>query len=78
MSKPHTGFACLQSLDSPQYYMYSYRAQGRTAKGDGFTAVANGDSNGDGATSTFSVSGKVGPSDVLATEPQIEETNPQE
>jgi type IV pilus assembly protein PilA len=76
----HTGFYCLKyAMDQPQYYMYNYTA----AKGDGsntdtFTAIANGDLNGDGTTSTFSLIGGVTPSYTLNIAPNIIETLPEE
>jgi type IV pilus assembly protein PilA len=76
----HKGFYCLKyTMDQPQYYMYNYTA----AKGDGsntdtFTAVANGDLNGDGTTSTFSLIGGVTPSYTLNIAPNITETLPEE
>jgi type IV pilus assembly protein PilA len=78
-SKPHAGFACLKfSLDTPQYYMYSYQAHGAKAPGDGFTAKANGDLNGDGVMSTFTLSGRVDADGHLAIQPNLVETNPVE
>jgi type IV pilus assembly protein PilA len=55
---PPTGWACLKfSLSDPQYYMYSY--VGSVGPAGTFTGQANGDLNGDGNTSTFSLSGAV-------------------
>ena len=73
------GFACLKySMDQPQYYMYSYTTSGSAAQGDSFTATANGDLNGDGTTSTFSVAGSIGAGMVLNIAPTITELNPEE
>jgi type IV pilus assembly protein PilA len=73
------GFACLRfSMDMPQYYMYSYHAAGRGSPGDSFEARANGDLNGDGILSTFTLAGRVQPDGELAVEPAIRETNPGE
>jgi len=70
----NAGFACLRfSMDMPQYYMYSYRA----APGD-FVATANGDLNGDGVLSTFSLKGHVQPDGAIQVDPQLQETDPQE
>ncbi len=67
------GFACLKfSMDAPQYYMYGYTASATT-----FTAVANGDLNGDGVTSTFSMLGQV-TSGVLNLAPNLVEISPEE
>jgi type IV pilus assembly protein PilA len=80
MPNAHKGFYCLKyAMDMPQYYMYNYTA----AKGDGsntdtFTAVANGDLNGDGTTSTFSLVGGVTPSFTLNIAPNITEVLPEE
>ena len=68
------GFACLHfAMDQPQYYSYSYTSVPATA----FTATANGDLNGDGALSTFSITGTV-QSGVLNVAPNILESNPDE
>ncbi len=54
------GFACLHFvMTAPQYYAYSYTASGVGAGTDAFTVTANGDLNGDGALSTFSINGAV-------------------
>src|SRR5215472_7259873 len=45
----NSGFSCLHfTIDEAQYFMYTYAAAGSSAPGDGFTATANGDLNGDG------------------------------
>jgi type IV pilus assembly protein PilA len=55
-SASNGGFSCLHfSMTSPQYYLYEYGATGASSPGDGFTATARGDLNGDGATSRFGV-----------------------
>jgi type IV pilus assembly protein PilA len=76
----HKGFYCLKfAMDQPQYYMYSYtNAKGDGSNTDTFTAVANGDLNGDGTTSTFSLIGGVTPSYTLNIAPNITEANPEE
>jgi type IV pilus assembly protein PilA len=75
----HAGFSCLGfSLDQPQYYMYSYRASGRGSPGDTFEAKANGDLNGDGVLSTFTLGGRVEPGGELAIEPTIRKVRPEE
>jgi type IV pilus assembly protein PilA len=67
------GFCCLKfSMEVPQYYMYSY---GATATE--FTGRANGDLNGDGIASTFTIRGAVVGSN-LQIAPNIEERNPGE
>jgi type IV pilus assembly protein PilA len=76
----HTGFYCLKFLmDQPQYYMYSYTgATASGAAGDAFTAMANGDLNGDGTTSTFTLLGTVNATMALNVAPNITEVNPEE
>jgi len=76
----HKGFYCLKFvMDQPQYYMYSYTgAAGSGAAGDAFTATANGDLNGDGTTSTFTLLGTVNATMALNVAPNITEVNPEE
>ena len=82
----HTGFACLKfQMTDPQYYMYSYaRTGGATggAAGDAFVATANGDLNGDGVISTFTLSGTIQTGSNKALEltiaPNFVESNPEE
>ncbi len=61
-----SGFACLGfSMQDPQYFAYDYRTSGSTAAVGGvFTAVANGDLDGDGDQSTFTLMGQIQGSDV--------------
>jgi type IV pilus assembly protein PilA len=74
-----TGFACLKfSMDQPQYYMYGYNSAGGGISGSTFTAVANGDLNGDGTLSTFSLAGTVNGALVLNVAPNLVEVNPEE
>ncbi len=69
-----SGFACLHfAMDQPQYYSYTYTAVPATS----FTATANGDLNGDGTLSTFSITGTV-QSAVLNIAPGIFEMAPDE
>ena len=71
-----TGWRCLKfEMNAPQYYSYNYIATG-TSTGE-FTALANGDLNGDTTTSTFNAFGKVQEGRLNAS-PQIEEINPEE
>jgi type IV pilus assembly protein PilA len=74
------GFYCLKfEMDQPQYYMYSYTSSGTLgAAGDSFTATANGDLNGDGVTSTFSITGSINTSMILNVAPTIAEFSPEE
>jgi len=80
MTTWHKGFYCLKfSMDQPQYYMYSYTgALGTGVNTDTFTAVANGDLNGDGTTSTFSLVGAVTAAYTVNIAPNITEAMPEE
>jgi type IV pilus assembly protein PilA len=72
------GWACLKfSLEQPQYYMYTYTATNTTSTQGAYDVTANGDLNGDGTLSTFSISGSV-QSGALTTSPTIGETLPEE
>jgi type IV pilus assembly protein PilA len=79
-SNPQLGWYCLKfELDVPQYYMYNYTATGTSgATGDTFTAMANGDLNGDGVASTFTMLGAIDSSMILNLAPNIGETMPEE
>jgi len=58
MATAGKGFACLRfSLTDPQYYMYEYK--GTTGASGTFTAAGYGDLDGDGRTSTVSISGRL-------------------
>lgn len=76
------GWMCLGfSMTDPQYYMYNYQAETVTGAGASFTARAQGDLDGDGALSTFEMTGTVADEDgetVLVLAPALVETNPQE
>jgi len=76
----NTGFACLHfSMDQPQYYAYNYTATGTTgAAGDTFTCLANGDLNGDGVLSTFSIAGAINSSFALNLAPNMLVVNEEE
>jgi len=72
------GWRCLKfSMDEPQYYMYSYTSGNTDANAGNFTAVANGDLNGDGNTSQFTVLGSA-LSGAVAISPNVSESNPEE
>lgn len=75
-----TGFACLHfTMDQPQYYSYGYTASGTTgAVNDSFTAIANGDLNGDGVFSTFTLKGAINSSYVLNVAPNMDTINEEE
>ena len=73
-----TNWACLKfSLEQPQYYAYYYAAPNVTSTAGQYSATAEGDLNGDGATSLFTINGSV-QSGALATSPTIGEVNPEE
>jgi type IV pilus assembly protein PilA len=77
------GWDCLHfSMNDPQYYMYGYTASGASAVGDSFTCTAEGDLDGDGTTSLFSVTGKIqgdATSGITCTlAPNISEASPDE
>ncbi|NOU30380.1 MAG: prepilin-type N-terminal cleavage/methylation domain-containing protein [Polyangiaceae bacterium] len=78
------GFACLRFvMNDPQYFMYSYGATGTTgATGENFSSIANGDLNGDGTLSAFTIRGSIQTGTtggmVLTLSPTINELNPDE
>jgi type IV pilus assembly protein PilA len=77
---PMSGWQCLKfSLEEPQYYEYEYTSTGAntSAFSGNFIALAHGDLNGNGLSSTFTVSG-VAYSGAIAISPNIQETNPEE
>ena len=76
----NAGFACLHfERSEAQYYQYNYTRHGAgTMPGDGFTAQASGDLDGDGDASTFSLDGRIVPSGTVELSPTITETNPDE
>jgi type IV pilus assembly protein PilA len=74
------GWQCLKfSMAEPQYYMYGYAQTGGTIGADGetFDATAQGDLDGDGVPSKFTLSGKI-QSRSVAVSPNIKEENPEE
>jgi len=77
---PSVGFACLKfTMDAPQYYAYSFTSSGTLGTtGDSFTALANGDLNGDGMLSAFSITGSINSSYVVNIAPNILEINSDE
>ncbi len=77
------GFYCLKFvIDEPQYYMYSYTAQAQAGGLSGtvntFTASAQGDTDGNGVTSLFQVTGLVDSANRVTISPQILEVRPDE
>lgn len=72
------GFACLGFyMMEPQYYRYSYTATGVGTSDQTFTAVAQGDLNGDDMWSRFSLNGMAA-SGAVWVSPNIAEDNPEE
>lgn len=78
-AKTNAGFSCMKfAMDQPQYYMYDYQITGTgSAENDTFTATAEGDLNGDGNLSTFSIAGKIQNSS-LNVAPSLNEVAPEE
>jgi len=75
------GWQCLKfTMQDPQYFMYSYDSPNPTdTAAAGFTATANGDLNGDGNTSAFSLSGALtGAGGTIRLAPTIAESSPDE
>lgn len=71
-----TGWRCLKfSVSDPQYYMYSYKAT--TGATGTFSAIANGDLDGNDTTSTFLLPGKI-TSGVVFVAPNFQITNEEE
>jgi type IV pilus assembly protein PilA len=71
------GFPCLRfEMTAPQYYMYGYTAANTTA--GSFVATAEGDLNGDGTSSKFTMLGAIGSSGRLNVAPSIGEQSPEE
>jgi type IV pilus assembly protein PilA len=71
-----TGWVCLHfSMEGPQYYQYQYTVPTTTS----FSAVAQGDLNGDGSVfSNFHRDGLVSATGQIVLAPAIIETNPDE
>jgi type IV pilus assembly protein PilA len=76
----NSGFSCLHfTIDQPQYYMYSYSISGSGVNvGDSFISLANGDLNGDGMMSTFSITGAINSAFVINLAPNMLEVSPEE
>ena len=77
------GWTCVRfSMQDPQYYMYNYTSTGTAgAVGDVFSAIAQGDLDGNGALSTFSMNGSIqgqSGATVVTLAPNISELNPDE
>jgi len=74
-----TGWQCLKfTMDNPQYFSYAYTgSNGANSATGSFGASANGDLNGDGVTSTFSIAGQVD-NGQARTAPTMFEQSPEE
>ena len=75
------GWSCVKfSMQDPQYYMYNYTSSGSSTSAV-FSAIANGDLDGNGTLSTFAMSGAVkadGTAEVLVLAPNIFENLPED
>jgi type IV pilus assembly protein PilA len=73
------GWPCLKyEMTQPQYYSYKYGSDSTaTTTGTTFSAIANGDLNGDGVPSTFAMNGSI-TAGRLRLAPSLEETSPEE
>jgi type IV pilus assembly protein PilA len=72
------GWKCLKfHMEMPQYYSYKFTAANTSPAAASYIATANGDLNGDGVPSTFSVEGSV-QGGSLSTSPVVVEVNPEE
>ena len=76
----NAGFSCIKfTIDQPQYYMYSYGASGTSGNaGDTYTAQAQGDLNGDGVLSLYTLTGSITSSYVLITAPNLTVVRPED
>ncbi len=76
---PGKGFACLKfAMDAPQYYMYNFTTTNGTAAAGTWVATANGDLNGDGNLSTFTLNGIIQSSMTFSLAPNLVEVAPEE
>jgi type IV pilus assembly protein PilA len=73
---PGVGFSCLKfTMSDPQYYVYNY--QGSSGSTGTFTAMANGDLDNNGTTSTFQLFGSITSGSVFVS-PTFRLLNPDE
>ncbi|AKV02160.1 hypothetical protein AKJ09_08823 [Labilithrix luteola] len=79
--KAAAGFPCLKfEMTAPQYYMYDYKGggpNGTATEAAQISATAEGDLNGDGVLSTFTVLGQI-QEGRLTMAPAIQEVSPEE
>lgn len=78
-ASPGVGFYCLKfEMTTPQYYMYGYTSDSSATNiGSQMAATAEGDLDGDGILSTFTLNGAV-TEGQLRVAPTIAEVNPEE
>jgi type IV pilus assembly protein PilA len=73
------GFACLKfAMDAPQYYQYNFTTTNGTIATGTWVGTAQGDLNGDGNLSTFTLNGLIQPSMTFSLAPNLVELNPEE
>ena len=73
------GFSCLKfSMDAPQYYMYNFTTTKPTLATGTWAGTAEGDLNGDGALSTFTLNGVIQTTMNFSLAPNLVELNPEE
>jgi hypothetical protein len=65
-------------MDAPQYYQYSFVSVNPSASGGTWTGMAQGDLNGDGTLSTFTMSGIIQPTMTFSLAPNLTELDPDE
>jgi type IV pilus assembly protein PilA len=74
----NAGWKCLRfTMQEPQYFAYRYSPSDTTQATGAYVATAQGDLDGNGSTSQFSIAGKV-QDGVLTAAPSIGEVNPEE
>jgi type IV pilus assembly protein PilA len=79
VATPGVGFACLKfAMDAPQYYMYNFTTVNGAAKGGTWVATAQGDLNGDGKPSTFTLNGIIQDTMTFSLAPNLIEDQPEE
>jgi hypothetical protein len=73
------GFFCMKfSSTEPQAYMYNYVASGSGKSGDSFLVIAQGDLDGDGVLSKFSLRSTVSSSSTIVVDPIVSKVDPDE
>jgi Tfp pilus assembly protein PilE len=73
------GWRCLRfEIDQPQRFRYHYESAGGGGPGASYVVTAEGDLDGDGTPSRFSLHGVVDANDLLRTDPDVREETPYE